>query len=73
MEEFRHVLVANNLKVLIRRESVKEMSFEVREVIREASPRGGSQGKHAMSYFDAAKIQGDSQTMASTKRRVPPS
>ena len=45
MEEFRQVLVANNLKVLIRRESVKEMSFEVREVIRVSKCSKGSKGK----------------------------
>ena len=63
--------MANNLKMSTYRAG--EVSSEIKAIRREASPRGGSKGKHAMSYFDEAKIQGDSQTMASTKRRVPPS
>ncbi|GFS46105.1 hypothetical protein Acr_00g0100220 [Actinidia rufa] len=65
------VLMTNNLKMPAHKAS--EVSFEVRAIRREASPRGGSKGKQALSYYNEAESQGDSQTVVLGRRKVPPS
>ena len=58
MEEIRQVLMGNNLKMPTHRAS--EVPSEMRAVRREATPRGNSKDKKALSYYDEAKSQGDS-------------
>ena len=67
----RQVSMANNLKIPTHRAG--EVSSEMRAVRREASPRGGSKGKQALSYYNEAESQGDSQTVVLGRRKVPPS
>ena len=71
MEELRQVLVAKNLQMPYRMESIRDMSSEVREVRREGLPRGGSKGKCSQLYYDEAKSQSDSRTVASGRQRAP--
>ena len=63
--------MANNTKIPAHRAG--EVSSKVRVVRRETTPWGGSKGKQALSYYDEEESQGDSQTMALCKRKVPSS
>ena len=68
MEEMRQVSMGNNLHMHVHR--VGESSSKARVVGREATPWGGSKGKHTQSCYDEANSQSDSKTVALGKRRL---